>query len=136
MLIFVLLAAVAMHAIGHILFPGPALGFVSWGSGHSWLLTGILGDVPARAIAGLIWASAGVLFIAGIACFVRDADWWRAATIAAGLISLLGTIAYVNGIKQPSGPLALDSRPQLMRTRTEHALGWVPADAFPGLWLR
>jgi hypothetical protein len=107
MLTFVLLAAVAMHAVGHILFFGPAVGVASWGSGHSWLPSGLIGDLPARAIAVLIWASAGVLFLAAIAGFVRDAGWWRAATIAAALISLVATVAYFDGIKQPSGLAAL-----------------------------
>jgi hypothetical protein len=107
MLTFVVLVAVAMHAVGHILFFGPTVGVAGWGSGNSWLLTGLIGDVPARAIGGVIWAAAGVLFLAGIAGFVREADWWRAATIAAAVISLVGTVAYVDGIKQPSGLAAL-----------------------------
>jgi len=107
MLTFVLLAAVAMHGIGHVLFVGPAIGFADWGSGHSWLLTGLLGDGVARTIAGAIWVSAGVLFLVGVAGFVRDADWWRAVTIAAAVISLIGTVVYYDGIKQPSGVAAL-----------------------------
>jgi membrane-associated PAP2 superfamily phosphatase len=107
MLTFILLAAVAMHGIGHVLFFGPAIGLADWGSGHSWLLTGILGAGVARTIAGAIWVSAGALFIVGVAGFVRDAEWWRAATIAAAVVSLIGTVVYCDGIKQPSGIAAL-----------------------------
>jgi hypothetical protein len=107
MLTFILLAAVAMHGIGHVLFFGPAIGLADWGSGHSWLLTGLLGDGVARTIAGAIWVSAGALFIVGVAGFVRDAEWWRAATIAAAAISLIGTVVYFDGVKQPSGVAAL-----------------------------
>lgn len=107
MLTFILLAAVAMHGIGHVLFFGPAIGLAAWGSGHSWLLTGLLGDGVARTIAGAIWVSAGALFIVGVAGFVRDAEWWRAGTIAAAAISLIGTVVYCDGIKQPSGVAAL-----------------------------
>jgi len=107
MVTFVSLAAVAMHGIGHILFLGPALGFASWGSTHSWILTGLAGDGPTRAIAAVVWTSSGVLFLAGVAGFMAQADWWRAATLAAAIISLAGTIAYWDGIKQPSGAAAL-----------------------------
>jgi len=54
MLTFILLAAVAMHGIGHVLFFGPAIGLADWGSGHSWLLTNLLGDGVARTFAGAI----------------------------------------------------------------------------------
>jgi hypothetical protein len=107
MLTVVLLTALAMHGIGHVLFFGPAIGLADWGSGHSWLLTGTLGDGVARTIAGAIWVSAGALFLVGVAGFVRNDDWWRTATIAAAAISLIGTVVYCDGIKQPSGVAAL-----------------------------
>ena len=107
MLTFVLLTALAMHGIGHVLFVGPAIGLADWGSGHSWLLTNLLGDGLARTIAGAIWVSAGALFLLGVAGFVRNDDWWRAATIAGAAISLIGIVVYFDGIKQPSGVAAL-----------------------------
>jgi len=38
---------------------------------------------------------------------VRNDDWWRAATVAGAAISLIGTVVYCDGIKQPSGVAAL-----------------------------
>lgn len=104
---FVILAATVGHGIGHILFLGPAFGWSSWGSGHSWLLTGVIGDGPARAFSAVVWTAAGVLFLVGVGGFMRDADWWRTTTIVAAVISLIGTVVYFDGIKQPSGVAAL-----------------------------
>jgi len=105
-----LIAVVVLaHGVGHILFLGPALRVVAWAdqTSHSWLLTAALGDGPSRAIASLVWSAAIVLFVAGVAGYVTDAAWRRAATVIAALVSLVGIVVFWDGLAMPSAVFAL-----------------------------
>ncbi|HEX5013516.1 MAG TPA: hypothetical protein VFV72_05080 [Candidatus Limnocylindrales bacterium] len=97
------------HGIGHVLFLVPALGIASWAdqTGHSWLLSGIVGDGPTRAIAVLTWTSVIALFVAGVGGFLVGTDWWRAATIAAAAVSIVGIVVFWDGIATGSAVFAL-----------------------------
>ena len=55
----VLAVVVLFHGIGHLLFLGPTIGAVDWAgqTGHSWALTGVLGDGPTRTLGALIWVA-------------------------------------------------------------------------------
>jgi hypothetical protein len=97
------------HGVGHILFLGPVLGLGSWAgqTGHSWLLTGVLGDGATRAIATLTWSAVIVLFVAGVGGFLAGADWWRGITIAAAALSLAGIVVFWDGLATSSAIFAL-----------------------------
>lgn len=109
MLRIVLALVVFAHGVGHVLFLGPVLGLGAWAgqTGNSWVLTGFLGDGPARAIAAVLWSAVIVLFLAGVAGFLTGADWWRATTIAAAAISMFGIVLFWDGIATSSAIFAI-----------------------------
>ena len=104
-----LAVVVFAHGVGHILFLGPVAGLGSWAdqTGHSWLLTSVLGDSVARAIAVLTWSAVVVLFVAGVTGFLAGADWWRPVTVAAAALSIAGIAINWDGIAQSNAIMAL-----------------------------
>jgi hypothetical protein len=97
------------HGVGHLLFLGPAVGLGNWAgqTGQSWILSGSLGDGVARAIAAIVWSSVVVLFVAGVGGFLAGTDWWRAVMIAAAAVSIVGIVAYWDGIATTNAIFAL-----------------------------
>ena len=97
------------HGVGHVLFLAPALGFANWAdqTGHSWLLSGVVGDGASRAVATLIWCAVIALFVAGVGGFLSGADWWRAATVAGAALSIVGIGVFWDGIATASATFAL-----------------------------
>jgi hypothetical protein len=97
------------HGVGHILFLGPTLGLGNWAdqTGDSWALTGLLGEPATRAIATALWSGVIVLFVAGVGGFLAGTDWWRAATIAASVLSVVGIVTFWGGIATSSAIFAL-----------------------------
>jgi hypothetical protein len=64
MLKIILIAAVAMHGIGHILFLVPLFATDDWGqSTRSWLLGE---DIPAKLIGGALWLFVIIAFGAAV----------------------------------------------------------------------
>ena len=104
-----LAVVVLAHGVGHVLFLGPVVGLGAWAgqTGHSWVLTGALGDGAARAVAALLWSAVIVLFTAGVAGFLAGADWWRAATIAAAGMSIAGIVLFWDGVAATNAIFAL-----------------------------
>jgi hypothetical protein len=102
---FVVLA----HGVGHVLFLGPVLGLGSWAgqTGHSWLLSGFVGDVATRAIATLTWSAVVILFVAGVGGFLAGTDWWRGVTIAGAALSIAGIAIFFDGIVPTNAVFAL-----------------------------
>jgi hypothetical protein len=105
----VLALVVFAHGVGHVLFLGPVLGLGAWAgqTGHSWVLTGVVGDGVARAVATVLWSAVIVLFVAGVAGFLAGADWWRATTIAAAALSVGGIVLYWDGLATTNAIFAL-----------------------------
>jgi hypothetical protein len=105
----VLALVVLAHGVGHVLFLAPALGLADWAgqTSHSWILTNVLGETLTRALAALVWTSALVLFVAGVAGLLSGADWWRAVMIAGAAVSLIGIVAMWDGIATSSALFAL-----------------------------
>ena len=97
------------HGVGHILFLAPAAGLGAWAdqTGHSWLLSATLGEGPAKTVATLLWSAVIVLFVAGVGGFLMGTDWWRAVTIAASVVSLVGIVVFWDGIATSSAIFAL-----------------------------
>jgi hypothetical protein len=109
MLNLVLAVVVLAHGVGHLLFFVPAVGLASWAdqTGHSWLLTAAIGDASARTIAAFVWAVATILFVGGVAGYWMSQEWWRAVTIAAAVVSLVGIVVFWDGIATSSALMAL-----------------------------
>lgn len=109
MLRFILAAAVLGHGIGHVLFLGPALRLVDWAgqTSHSWLLTTPFGDAPTRAVGAGLWSASLLLFVAGVGGYLVDTSWWRAVTIAGAVVSLVGIVAFWDGLATSNALLAL-----------------------------
>ena len=97
------------HGVGHLLFLGPVVGLGNWAghTGHSWILTGALGDGAARAVAAVVWSTVIVLFVAGVGGFLAGADWWRSVTSAAAAVSIAGIVVYWDGIATSNAIFAL-----------------------------
>jgi hypothetical protein len=109
MLKLILIAVVAAHAIGHVLFLGPGLRLATWAdqTGHSWVLSAPLGDALTRGVAGFIWSATIVLFLFGVIGYATDQEWWRAPTIAGALVSIVGIVVFWDGIAASSAMFAL-----------------------------
>ena len=109
MLKLVLAVVVLFHGVGHLLFLGSSLRLVDWAgqTSHSWLLTGSIGDGPARAIASTIWVATIVLFVAGVGGFLLDTAWWRPVTVAASIVSIAGIVLFWDGLATSSAAFAL-----------------------------
>jgi hypothetical protein len=91
------------HGVGHVLFAPILAGAMKLdASGHSWLLTGVLGDAPTRALATAIAAAVTASFVIVAGGIVVQASWWRGLAIAASLGSILLVALMWDGI--PSGP--------------------------------
>jgi hypothetical protein len=106
----VLLALVVLaHGIGHVLFLAPTIRLASWAdqSGHSWLMTPLLGDMPTQVVGGAIWIATIGLFVAGVGGFLTGQDWWRAVTVAAAIVSIVGIVLMWDGIATTNAILAL-----------------------------
>lgn len=94
-----LIALVMMaHGSGHVLLLAPCLGLAEWGqSAHSWLLTGSLGDAPARVIGSLLWlAVIGGFGAAGVGLFGQQ-SWWRTLAVVSAGVSLAALALFGTG---------------------------------------
>ena len=103
-----IILTVFAHGVGHILFMpvlAPALKLDA--SGHSWLLSGILGDGPTRLLAsaaGLALVGAFIVASAGLAI---QMPWWRPLAIGAAVGSLLLVVAMWDGLPRSSAAFAV-----------------------------
>ncbi len=104
-----LAVVVLFHGIGHLLFLGPTIGAVDWAgqTGHSWVLTGVLGDGPTRTLGALIWVATIVLFVAGVAGFLTAQPWWVGVTVLASVLSIAGIVLMWDGIATTNAVMAL-----------------------------
>jgi hypothetical protein len=105
----ILAVVVLFHGVGHLLFLGPTLGVAGWAgqTGHSWALTGVLGDSPTRAIGAVLWVATIVLFVAGVAGFLTAQPWWVGVTVLASILSIAGIVLMWDGIYTSSAVMAL-----------------------------
>lgn len=100
------------HGIGHVLGWLPALGLASFEgvSGHSWLLTGTVGDGGARLAAGLLFLVPTVGFVAAAAGLLLGQPWWRQVAVASAAVSLGATALFPQAFTTTStiGSVAVD----------------------------
>jgi len=95
--------AVLGHGIGHVLFmPVLAASMKLDASGHSWLLTGVLGDGATRLLASVIGAALVAAFTVTAGGILWQTAWWRPLAIAASMISIALVVLMWDGL--PTGP--------------------------------
>jgi hypothetical protein len=94
---------VMAHGVGHVLF-APLLsgGMKLDASGHSWLLTGVLGDGLTRGIASLVAAIVTAAFVVAAGGVVLQTSWWRGLAIGAAVLSIVLVAAMWDGL--PTSP--------------------------------
>lgn len=100
---WVITLALFAHGIGHTLFIpllAPMLGLQT--SGHSWLLTGPLGDGFTKGLASVIAFVALAGFVAAAAGVLAQAAWWRPLAIVAAAVSLVLVLAMWDGLPTSS----------------------------------
>jgi hypothetical protein len=105
---WVIAIVVFAHGVGHILFmPILSSTLRLTSDGLSWLLSGVLGDVPTRWLASTVALVAIVLFVGAAAGLVGQAAWWRPLAIAGALISAALVVVMWDGIPTSSAAFAL-----------------------------
>jgi hypothetical protein len=96
---------VLAHGIGHVLFMPLLSGTMKLdASGHSWLLSGVIGDGLTQAVATIAGGALVVVFAIVSGGIVWQSTWWRAIAIVASLASMVLVIAMWDGL--PTGPAA------------------------------
>jgi hypothetical protein len=105
----VLILALFAHAVGHILFLIPATGIAKWGqTARSWLLTDLLGDLPARAIGASIWIVVICGYLYGIYLYIVGAGRWSGILVGASVLSAIGLILFWPKSQPAKSALAVD----------------------------
>jgi len=109
MLKLVIAIVVLAHGVGHVLFLAPAIRLATWAdqTGHSWLITPLLGDGLTRALAALVWTATIALFVAAVAGFYLGSDWWRQAALLGAVVSASGIVVMWDGLPTSSAAAAL-----------------------------
>lgn len=93
------------HGVGHVLFAPLLAGAMRLDStGHSWLLTSVLGDGPTRAVASIVAAAVTVAFIVVAGGIVLQTTWWRGLAVGAAIASVVLVAAMWDGL--PGSPAA------------------------------
>ena len=93
---------IVLHGLVHLWYAVLSLGLVEfqpemgW-TGESWLLTGLLGESAARSLAGVLYALATILFVAGGVGIFAGAEWWRLLLMAAAIFSSVLILLYWDG---------------------------------------
>ncbi len=105
MSLIVIVLVLLAHGIGHTMGLFPAFGWASsqgWSS-ESWLLTPLIGELPARWIGVIIWVAGLLSFVAlalGTVGVVIPSSWCRPLGIFAAVISLIGLALFWNAFPQ------------------------------------
>jgi len=108
---FLIAGVLSFHGIGHLMGVIAGLNLLkvdasspAWRKGwnsHSWLLSGLLGDVVSRVVCIVLFAAA---FASAIAAALGMLDWlvpheaWRTLAIGSAVISLVALVLYWNGL--------------------------------------
>jgi len=91
-----------LHALVHLLYPGQALRFfelrpgLTWPDG-SWAFSGLLGEAVTRNLAAVFLAVTALGFLAGSLGLFLGQGWWRAAVVAAAVLSIATYLVFWNG---------------------------------------
>jgi len=102
---WVLAVVVFAHGVGHVLFAPMLAGTMKLdATGHSWLLTGLVGDGPTRALATLVAAVVTAAFVVAAGGIVLQTSWWRGIAVGGALGSIVLVGVMWDGI--PTSPAA------------------------------
>ncbi len=100
--------AVLAHGIGHILFmPALAGAMKLEADGHSWLLTGLLGDGVTNGLATIAATVALAAFAAAAAGLVGQIGWWRPVALVGAIVSLALVVVMWDGLPTSSAAFAV-----------------------------
>ncbi len=100
--------AVIAHGLGHVLFMPLFAGTMNLqASGHSWLLSGILGDEPVKWLGTLVASVALVIFVAAGVGLIGQMSWWRPLAIAGSVVSMALVLALWDGLPVSNALFAL-----------------------------
>ena len=95
--------AVLGHGIGHLLFmPFLNATFRLPVSGHSWLLSGVVGQGATQAVATVVAGALMIAFAVAAGGMFAQAAWWRGLVVAAAAVSIVLVVTMWDGI--PTGP--------------------------------
>lgn len=102
---WIVAVVVFAHGVGHVLF-APLLSSLMKldASGHSWLLTGVLGDAPTRVLATVVTAAVTAAFLIAAGGIAIQTSWWRSLAIGAAIVSIALVAAMWDGL--PASPAA------------------------------
>lgn len=99
---------VIAHGIGHVLFMPLLNGAMRLqADGHSWLLTGVVGDGPTKGLATIVAGLIGVAFVVAGVGILGQTTWWRTLAIAASVASLVLIVAMWDGLPTSSAAFAV-----------------------------
>jgi hypothetical protein len=100
---WIIALAILGHGIGHVLFmPVLAASMKLDASGHSWLLTGVVGQGATQAVASVVAGALMLAFAAAAGGVALQASWWRGLVLAAAAVSIVLVVTMWDGL--PTGP--------------------------------
>jgi hypothetical protein len=91
-----------LHALVHLLYAGQALRFFKlrpgliWPDG-AWALSRLFGEAVTRNLAAVFLAVTAPGFLAGSLGLFLGQGWWRAAVVAAAVLSIVTYLVFWNG---------------------------------------
>ena len=71
-------------------------------SGHSWLLTGVVGQGATQAVASVVAGALMLAFAVAAGGVALQASWWRGLVLAAAAVSIVLVVTMWDGL--PTGP--------------------------------
>jgi hypothetical protein len=102
---WIVAVVVFSHGVGHLLFAPLLSGAMKLdASGHSWLMTGALGDGPTRAVASIVALAVLAAFVIVAGGVALQTTWWRGLAIAASVASIALVVIMWDGL--PASPAA------------------------------
>lgn len=109
MIKLILALVVLAHGVGHLLFLAPTTRLADWAgqTGHSWLLSGSVGDMPTRIVGSVLWTAAISLFVAGVGGMTTSQEWWRTVTVVGAVVSAAGIVVMWDGIATSNAVMAI-----------------------------
>jgi len=93
---------IVLHGLVHLWYVVLSFGLVEfqpdmgW-TGKSWLPTDLLGESAAHSLAGILYITATILFIASSVGIFTGAQWWRLILMGSAIFSSVLILLYWDG---------------------------------------
>jgi hypothetical protein len=99
-LLRILLAVVLfVHGVGHVVFmPVAYAAMKTPETGHSWLVSPVVGDAAGQWVATLLAAAAFALFAGAAIGIWQLLPWWRTLAVAGAIVSGALILAFFGGM--------------------------------------